>query len=340
MKILVDAYGGDNAPLSVVEGVIEAVTANENIEVALVGNQKELETLVKAKYQGNKISIINATDKIENEDVPTVAIRTKKDSSMVVALRTLRDNKDEYAGVVSAGSTGALLFGAITICRRIKGISRPCLAPIWPTVSESKMVVVDSGANADCKPINLQHFALMGSAFMTAMFDVKYPRIGILSNGAEEGKGNELTKETYELLSGMKNINFIGNAEARDILFNGFDVVVCDGFTGNIALKSVEGCAIAVMKMLKDAINKSGILTKIGALMMKPALRVLKRKMDVNEQGGGTLLGVDGIVVKAHGASSAKSFAKCVEQVAKLAENKIVENIKNSLQDLIGDEND
>lgn len=340
MKVLVDAYGGDNAPLEVVEGVIEAVINNDNIEVALVGNQNELESLVKARYQGNKISIINATEKINNEDVPTVAVRTKKDSSMVVALRTLRDNRSEYAGVVSAGSTGALLFGAITICKRIKGISRPCLAPIWPTVSDKKMVVVDSGANANCKPINLQHFALMGSAFMTAMFDIKNPRIGLLSNGSEEGKGNELTKESFELLSNMENINFIGNAEARDVLFNGFDVVVCDGFAGNVALKSVEGCAIAVMKMLKDAINNSGLLTKIGALMMKPALRVLKRKMDVNEQGGGTFLGVDGIVVKAHGSSSRKSFAKCIEQVAKLADNKIVDIIKDSLHSTIGDENE
>lgn len=331
MKVLLDGYGGDNAPLEIVKGAVMAVERNDDLEVTITGKEEELTSILAELYHGDKITIVDAREVISNHDVPTIAVREKKDSSMVKALRMCRED-DSYAGVVSAGSTGALLTGALFIIKRIKGISRPCLAPLWPTVGGGRVAVVDSGANADCKAIQLEHFALMGSCYMSAMFDIENPRVGLLNNGSEEGKGNELTKETYYALKDMKGINFIGNIEGRNLLFDECDVVVCDGFTGNIALKTTEGTALTVMKLLKNAINEGGIRAKLGALLLKPTLKKLKKIMDVNEQAGGAFLGVEKIVIKAHGSSTATSIANTLEQVVILKKNNIIEKIKANLQ--------
>jgi len=208
-----------------------------------------------------------------------------------------------------------------------------------PTAVDGKcFVLVDCGANADCKPINLQHFAIMGSCYVESLFGVQNPTVAILSNGQEKGKGNELVKETYPILEGTKSINFVGNVEARDILSGDYDVVVCDGFSGNVALKTIEGTALCVMKMIKDSIKNGSLLQKIGGLLIKPAVRKLKSTMDVNEQAGGTVLGVDGIIVKAHGSSKQASICRCIEQAMLLINNNIVQKIKENLSGL--EEND
>lgn len=331
MKVIVDGHGGDYAPQEIVLGAIQAVNDNQDLQVIICGKKEQILPILKENYSGDKIFVEDATEVITNDDVPTIAVRQKKDSSMVKAIRLAKED-ESIAGVVSAGNTGALLTASLFVAKRIKGISRPCLAPSWPTVSGGKFVLVDSGANADCKPVNLQHFAIMGSCYMQALYGIDNARVGILSNGAEKGKGNELVKETYGILEQTKCINFVGNAEARDLLFGGYDVVVCDGFSGNIALKSTEGTALAVMKMLKQSIKNGGLRTKIGALLIRPALKSLKKVLDVNEQAGGTVLGVDCIIVKAHGSSKATSIAKCIEQVMLLKKNDIISKIKDNLQ--------
>lgn len=213
------------------------------------------------------------------------------------------------------------------------------MAPSLPTAVDGKcFVLVDCGANADCKPINLQHFAIMGSCYVESLFGVQNPTVAILSNGQEKGKGNELVKETYPILEGTKSINFVGNVEARDILSGDYDVVVCDGFSGNVALKTIEGTALCVMKMIKDSIKNGSLLQKIGGLLIKPAVRKLKSTMDVNEQAGGTVLGVDSIIVKAHGSSKQASICRCIEQAMLLINNNIVQKIKENLSGL--EEND
>ncbi len=330
MKVLLDGHGGDNSPLENVLGAIKAVESSNDLEVYITGKIEIIEPIVKANYSGSKITVIDAREVITNEDKPTIAVREKKDSSMVKALRLCRED-DSFAGVVSAGNTGALLTASLFVVKRIKGISRPCLTPTWPTVDGEKLVVVDSGANVDCKPLQLMHFALMGSCYMTSMYGVKHPRVGLINNGSEKGKGCELTRETYDELENMSDINFIGNIEARDLLFGCADVAVCDGFVGNVALKSTEGTAIAIIKLLKNSIKNGGLRAKIGALLLKPTLKSLKSTLDVSEQAGGAFLGVEKIVVKAHGSSTATSICKCIEQVVKLKENDVVAGIKNVL---------
>ncbi len=337
MKIILDGHGGDYCPEQAVLGAIQAVQKHNDLEIVICGNEEVIQPILAANYNGNKISISHCTEIITNEDVPTIAVRQKKDSSMVKAIRMAKEDSS-FAGVVSAGNTGALLTASLFIAKRIKGISRPCLAPSLPTVIEDKcFVLVDCGANADCKPINLQHFAVMGSCYMQSLYGVSNPTVAILSNGQEKGKGNELVKETYPLLENTKSINFVGNVEARDILTGDYDVVVCDGFSGNIALKTIEGTALTVMRLIKNSIKNGSILQKIGGLLIKPAIKKLKSTMDVNEQAGGTVLGVDCIIVKAHGSSKAASICRCIEQVIMLAKNNVLQKIKENLSGIEDD---
>ena len=235
MKIIVDAMGGDNAPEQIVLGAIDALCEDKQLEVTLVGDTDAIcKVLAGKKYDDNRLEIIDAKDVITNDDSPTMAIKTKKESSLVKAFEAL--NRDDADGFVSAGSTGAVLVGAFMKVGRIKGVSRPALAPVLPTLKGNGVVLCDCGANVDCKPVNLQHFAIMASAYAEGMLGVKNARVGLLNNGAEAHKGNELTQEAYKLLSETRGINFVGNCEARDILSGDYDVVVCDGFNGNIAL--------------------------------------------------------------------------------------------------------
>ncbi len=326
MKIVVDIYGADHSPDEIVKGAIKAVELDKELELILCGNELEI-----AKIVGDtqRISIINASSVITNDDTPTTAIREKKDSSLVVALNVLKSDSN-VKGFVSAGSTGAVLTGAFMIIRRIKGISRPTLAPVLPTFTGGHMVLVDGGANVDCKSINLAHFAIMGSAYARTTLNIDNPRVALLSNGVEDKKGNELSREAFQLLRKL-DINFVGNMEARELISGNYDVVVSDGFAGNIALKASEGMATYVFKLIKNAINEGGLRAKIGALLMKPTFYKLKSKLDYSNQGGAVFLGVDGVIVKSHGSSKANSICASILQAKALALSGVVEDIKSQL---------
>ncbi|NLZ25646.1 MAG: phosphate acyltransferase PlsX [Clostridiales bacterium] len=331
MRVLVDAFGGDFAPAEIVAGAVEALKADKNLSVTLYGEDETIESLLsKHSYDKSRLSVVHAPEVITNEESPTMAVKIKKNSSLVKALEDLSSDPTADA-FVSAGSTGAVLTGAFMRVGRISGVSRPALAPLLPTVKGGQVVLCDCGANVDCKPINLLHFGYMGAAFAKAMAISDNPRVGLLSNGAEETKGNQLNKEAIEYLKNS-GLNFVGNCEARDLLSGDFDVVVCDGFNGNIALKSAEGTANAIFTLLKEEINNGGARAKLGALMLYPALKKLKKRMDYNENGGACFLGVNKVVVKAHGASKAKSISAAIMQAKTLAEREVIKNIAEYME--------
>lgn len=330
MKFVVDCYGGDLSPKANVLGAVQAVNKFSDLNLILCGRESEIKDILAGEYSGDRIDIINADEIINNSDIPTNAIRQKTGSSMVVAYDLLKNN-DDISGIISSGSTGALLAGAIMKIGRIPNIIRPALCPILPTVNNKGVALIDCGANVDCKADMLVQFAYMGSAYMSAVFGVEKPKVGLLSNGSEDKKGNALTKEAFELLS-ESNINFMGNMEGRDILSGQYDVVVCDGFTGNVALKSCEGTAGAIFNVLKSEINSGGLKAKLGALLLKNVLKGVKKKLDYNEIGGAGFLGVNKIVVKAHGSSGSKAFSAAIEQARKMAQNDILGKIKSFIE--------
>ena len=328
MKVIVDAFGGDYSPEETVLGAIDALNAKSSLTVVLTGDESRISDVLKGQsYDASRLTVVNAPDVVTNNDVPTDAVRTKRDSSLVKGLELLATD-DEAQAFVSTGATGAVLVGAYMKIGRIKGISRPALAPSLPTVKGKPVILCDCGANVDCKPLNILHFAIMASAFSSAVTDTVKPVVGLLSNGAEAKKGNELNKEAYALLSECPHIDFRGNCEARDLLSGDFDVVVCDGFNGNIALKSAEGTAGAIFSVLTDGINKGGLRAKLGALLLKPVLKGVKNKMDYNSQGGACFLGLNKVVVKAHGAAKRKSVCAAILQARKLAKSGVVEKIR------------
>ncbi|MGN1201410.1 MAG: phosphate acyltransferase PlsX [Candidatus Caccovivens sp.] len=323
MKIVVDAFGGDFAPIEVVKGAVLAVKERKDITVVLAGDENKIKEILGEVPE--RIEILNASDVISNDDTPTLAIRQKKDSSLVRAFDLLKED-DEVVGLVSAGSTGAVLTGAILKIGRIKGISRPALCPILPTVQDGKSVMIcDSGANVDCKSEHLLHFAIMASAYCKAMGLSDNPKVALLNNGAEEHKGNELTKSTYPLMKNLP-INFVGNVEAREVMSGDVDVIVADGFAGNVLLKSVEGVASGMSKLIKKEAKKN-IFASIGALMMGK-FKGIKAKMDINKFGGAPFLGCKKLVVKTHGTAKKEVICNTILQVAKLHENKLVEKIE------------
>ncbi len=331
MRIIVDAMGGDNAPEQIVLGAVDATIQDKDINVTLVGDKAQIDAILnECVYDESLIDVVDAKDVITNDDSPTMAIKTRKDSSLVRAFDTLNDGGDAF---VSAGSTGAVLVGAFMKVGRIKGVSRPALAPVLPTLKGNGVVLCDCGANVDCKPLHLVHFAVMASKYAEAMLGVSNARVGLLNNGAEAHKGNELAKATYELLSKVEGINFVGNCEARDILSGDFDVVVCDGFNGNIALKSAEGTANTVISILKEGICSGGVKTKVGGLLLKPVFKDVMKRMDYNSNGGACFLGVKKVVLKAHGSSKRKSITATILQAKSLAlanvPSKITEGIVN-----------
>lgn len=329
MKIVVDAFGGDFAPFEIVAGVVKALQHNEDLNVVLVGDKDKItEILQELVFVSDRLEIVHAPDVVTMEDVPTVAIRTKKTSSIVVAYDYLKENEDAVA-LVSAGSTGATLTGAVLKLGRIPNISRPALAPILPTVNDGGVMLLDCGANADCKPENLMHFAIMGSEYMKAI-GIKKPRIGLLNIGTEEEKGSECVKQAHQLLKASK-LNFVGNIEARDVLRGNVDVVVSDGFAGNVCLKTIEGTAEILFGELKDII-KSSFKAKLGALLLKKNLKALKQKYDYKKVGGAPLLGVNKIVLKCHGNSKADSIASTIEQAYILGKNKLVDKVKSAVE--------
>lgn len=324
MRIVVDGMGGDNAPKAVVGGVVEAI--NEfNVEIAITGDEELLEQeFANYEFDRSKLEIIHTTEVIENEDKPVQAIRRKKDSSMVVALNLVKENKAD--AIVSAGSTGALLTGATLIVGRIKGIDRPCLCPCMPNIKGGMTIIADSGANADCKPRNLSEFAMMSNIYLKKVLGMENPRIGLGNIGSEEGKGNELVKSAYNELKTM-DLNFVGNIEGRDVIESKADVIVCDGFTGNIMLKTCEGVAMGMMKLVKETLMSS-FKGKLGALLIKEDMRKLKVFLDYSEYGGAPFLGVKGGVIKAHGSSNSKAIKNAIKQAINFTEGNVVEDIE------------
>ena len=330
MKILLDAMGGDNAPDSTIKGAVNAIN-QVKAEVILIGKQEVIEEKAKQFYGKTlseispRLKIKNATETIEMEDGPTDSIKHKKDSSMVVGFNMLK--KGEGDVFISAGNSGALLAGATLLVGRIRGIDRPAMAGILPSY-KSRLVLIDSGANTNCKPINLLQFAQMSSIYIRNTFGIEHPRIGLLNIGTEETKGNELTKESYKLLkekSEELNINFIGNVEGRDAFSGEVDSIVTDGFTGNVFLKAVEGLGKFVKRSLKESLMKN-VLSKICSLPSLPAIKRFSKSMDYKSYGGALFLGVKKPVVKAHGSSDEKLFEFTIKQAEQFVNNKTVES--------------
>lgn len=332
MKIAVDIYGADNSPGALVEGCVRALKSTEGLELILTGNEAEIaQELKKYKYDSSRVEIVNAAEIVTNEESPTMAIRQKKDSSLVKALEILKARED-VVGMVSSGSTGAVLTGAIFKVGRIEGVGRPALAPVLPTVKGTDVCLIDCGANVDCRPEYLVQFALMGISYMRAVYGIENPRVGLVSVGVEDKKGNELTKEVFKTLKALP-INFVGNMEARYALSGDYDVLVADGFVGNVLLKTAEGTAGMVMKLLKEAIMGS-FSAKIGALFMKKVFKKLKVDMDYNAKGGAPFLGIEKVIVKGHGSSNAVAVEAAVKQAVKMAEGRLTDRIREELAKL------
>lgn len=328
VRVAVDAMGGDHAPGEIVKGAVAAVKSRKDIQVVLIGIQDAIEReLKKYSYSGNRIEIVHASQVIETAEPPVTAIRSKKDSSIVVGMNMVK--RGEVDAFVSAGSSGAILVGGQVIVGRIKGIERPPLAPLIPT-EKGVTLLVDCGANVDARSSHLVQFARMGSIYMEHVVGVKNPRVGIVNIGAEEEKGNALVKETFPLLKACTDINFIGSVEARDIPAGVCDVVVCEAFAGNIILKLYEGVASTLMRQIKMGLLGS-LRGKIGALMIKPALKKILKSFDATEHGGAPLLGLKGLVVKSHGNSNAMEIKNSIIQCLQFKEQKINEKIKERI---------
>jgi glycerol-3-phosphate acyltransferase PlsX len=319
--------GGDNAPHAVIEGCAMALAESPALELILTGPHDVIRTeLAKYDCDAARINIVDAAEVIDMAEPPVEAIRKKKDSSLVKGLRLLQAG--EAGAFVTAGSTGATIAGATLIVKRLPGVKRPALAPLLPT-RKGKVLLIDCGANAEVRPSFLAQFALMGSIYMQQMEGIKSPRVGLVNNGAEAEKGTELTKAAYKLLGEMP-VNFVGNAEGRDLVSGDFDVVVTDGFTGNIILKFMEGVAGVLMGMLKDELSGS-LRTKLGAALAMPAFKSFKKKMDYTEYGGALMLGVNGGVIKAHGSSNAKAICSTLRQAAEFIKADVVGVIKQEI---------
>ena len=329
MRIALDGYGGDHSPSEVVKGAIAALEENPSLEIILTGKQDELYRLTEGNDFGGRLVVKDAPSVIGCEETPTVAIRTKKDSSLVVAIDAVASG--EADGLVSAGSTGAVLIGSTLKIGRIKGIERPALAPALPTVKGGNVILCDCGANVDCRPSYLVGFAMMATAYQKGVYGLDNPRVGLINNGVEETKGNAFSVEAHALLAADPTVNFIGNVEARDILSGDVDVVVADGFNGNIALKTAEGTANAIFSLLKEGIYSS-TRAKLGALLLKPVFKDLKHKLDYNEHGGAAFLGLKKPVVKAHGASKAKSIKGAILQVAEMIVGGVSDRLAEALK--------
>lgn len=330
MKIAIDGMGGDNAPEAVVDGIIQALNDYRDIEFYVTGPEEKINEVLKSKnYCGNQIVVVNATEVIGTNEHPVMAIRKKKDSSLCKALNLVKDNTCD--AVISAGSTGAFLAGCNFIVGRIKGVKRPALTPIMPG-KNGPFMIVDAGANVDCKPEYLVQFAHMGREYYKGVLKVDEPSIGLVNIGAEEEKGNELTKATYQLLKDEKNLNFTGNVEPRDVTTGDTNVLVCDGFVGNTLLKMYEGTASTLLSIIKSEMLSSGIAAKIGAVLLKPVFKSIKVKFDYKEYGGAPFLGVDGICIKAHGSSDGKAFKNAIRQTKDFYDNKVLDKIKDELE--------
>ena len=335
VRVVLDAMGGDNAPGEIIKGAMDAISERKDIEIILVGQQDVItEELEKYTYRKEQIRIVNATEVIETAEPPVMAIRRKKDSSIVVGMNMVK-NKEADA-FVSAGSSGAILVGGQVIVGRIKGIERPPLAPLIPT-ENGVSILIDCGANVDARPSHLVQFAQMGSIYMEHILGIRNPRVAIVNIGAEEEKGNALVKETFPLLKECENINFVGSIEARDIPRGDADVIVCEAFTGNVILKLYEGLSSTLMGTIKQGMLSS-LKSKIGALLVKPALKDTLKRFDATQYGGAPLLGLNGLVVKTHGSAKAKEVKNTIMQCVAFKEQEINKKIKTYITDKITEE--
>lgn len=328
VNVAVDAMGGDNAPVEIVKGAIEAVNTNKEIKIFLVGKEVVIkEELAQYTYDISQVEIVHASEVIETAEPPVMAIRKKKDSSIVKALYMVKDGTCD--AFVSSGSTGAVLVGGQVIVGRIGGVERPPLAPLIPT-ENGVSLLIDCGANVDARPSHLVQFAKMGSVYMEYVMGVKNPKVGIVNIGAEEEKGNALVKETFPLLKNCPDINFIGSVEARDIPAGAADVVVCEAFVGNVILKTYEGVGLTLIQKVKEGMMTS-LRSKIGALLVKPALKTTLKAFDLEQYGGAPMLGLKGLVVKTHGSSKANEIKNSILQCITFTEQKISDKIREKI---------
>jgi phosphate acyltransferase len=330
VNILVDAMGGDNAPDQIVEGCIAAINQADGFDILLIGDNTRISKTLNAEgFSNQRLKVIHADEVITNEDSPTKAIRTKKNSSMVVGFNMLKEHKGDV--FVSAGNTGALLAGALFILGRIKGVNRPALATVLPS-SDGGVLLIDAGANTVCKPINFLQFGVMGSIFMSEFFGIKSPKVGLINVGSEETKGNDTIKQAFNLLSNSR-VNFIGNVEGKQLTESYVDVAVCDGFVGNVLLKFLEGAGSFIFKELKNVFSSS-IFSKLSALVIKKGLKNFKKRLDPSEYGAAPFLGVNGKVMKSHGSSNAKAIKNAVLSAFSFAKSSVEEKIREAIVDM------
>lgn len=321
MKIAIDAMGGDNAPKEVVLGALKAIKQFPDLHLTLIGKEEQIRSYLTSE---ERITIIHTDEVIEGTDEPVRAVRRKKNASMVLMAGEVKEGRADAC--ISAGNTGALMTAGLFIVGRIEGIERPALSPTLPTIDGKGFLLLDAGANIDARPEHLFQYSLMGSIYAEKVRGIDKPRVGLLNVGTEEKKGNELTKKTFELIR-ESNVNFVGNVEARDLLNGVADVVVTDGFTGNIALKTIEGTALSVFSMLKSALTSS-MKSKLAAAVLKPQLMTLKSKMDYSEYGGANFFGLKAPVIKAHGSSDANAIFSAVRQARNMIEQNVPETIR------------
>lgn len=330
LKIVVDAMGGDYAPAEPVKGALEALKVRDKFKLILTGDESAIKSeLKKYSYDASRVEVIPCTEVITNDDIPTSAIRSKKDSSLVVGLRLLKEN-DDVGGLVSAGSTGAVLTGGVMLIGRIKGVLRPALCPGVPNVRGTRTLLCDCGANAECKPQYLAQFAVMATAYGKAAFGLKNPKVGLLTNGTEEHKGDPLHQEAHKLLKEISSINFVGNVEGRDLMYGDVDIVVSDGFSGNIALKSVEGCGKTVSTVLKQEFKRS-LGSKLAYLCARKQINKLRGMLDYAKLGGSVFLGLKKVVVKTHGSAKADAICPSVVQAVDAYQNNLIGMIEEQL---------
>ncbi len=330
VKVIVDGYGGDNAPEVVVQGCLLAVQNNKDLHIVITGDENKIKEILSGySYNPENFTIVHTTQVVDINASPSVEFKTKPDSSLVKAYEILRTQED-VVGLVSAGSTGAILVGAFLKLGRIKGVSRPALCPVLPTSDGKFFLLCDSGANVDCKPINLVHFAIMANEYAKHVFKIKKPTVGLLNIGAEEEKGNEQTREAYQLLKSVPKLKFIGNVEGTGLMAHACDIVVADGFVGNAVLKASEGTMKAFNVMLKTEIKKR-FLSKIGYLFMKKSFKNFRDNINKYSHQGAVLIGCKKLVVKAHGNSNAKTISNAIGQVVDMSKENLCEVIEKEV---------
>lgn len=324
MKIAVDAMGGDNAPKAIVEGALKAAQDFKDITIVLYGDQEQINNYLTATP--DNIEIVHTSETIHGDDDPVRAVRRKKDSSLVRAAKDAKDGSVD--ALVSAGNTGALLTAGTLIVGRIRGIDRPALMTTFPSLySDDKFLFMDLGANADCKPINLEQFAVLGSFYASTMLNITYPTVGLLNNGSEDNKGNDLSKKSFTLLKDNESVNFVGNVESKDLLKAPVNVIVTDGFTGNAVLKTLEGTAKAVIDVVKSTIKHGSLKTKLGGLMIKNDLSSIKDVMDYSKLGGAILFGVKAPVIKTHGSANDEALYHTIKQAKDILNSDVISEL-------------